>query len=85
MLVFMLTKQTITHQPSTTHQVKQNVLPISCYQEFPWELTILPRRLQGFSQWFEKQPQPNCLFESHSDPQVSYQHRALYKLFKIYL
>ena len=51
---------------------------------FPWELTVLPWRLQGFSPWFETQPQPNCLFESHSDPQVSYQHRALYKLFKIY-
>ena len=28
--------------------------------------------------------QPNCLFESHSDQQVSYQHRALYELSKIY-
>ena len=51
---------------------------------FPWELRVLLRRLQGFSQWFEKQPHPNCLFESHSDPQVSYQHKALHKLFKIY-
>ena len=49
-----------------------------------WELTVLPWRLQGFSPWFKTQPQPNCLFESHSDSQVSYQHKALYKLFKIH-
>ena len=57
-----------THQPDTIHQ----------------ELTVLSWRLQGFLPWFETQLQPNCLFESHSDLQVSYQHRALYKLFKIY-
>ena len=68
------------HYPPGTMGCCTNML----LSRFPWELTVLPWRLQGFSPWFETQPQPNCLFESHSDPQVSYQHRALYKLFKIY-
>ena len=68
------------HYPLRTMRCCANLL----LSRFPWELTVLPWRLQTFSLWFKTQPQPNCLFESHSDPQVSYQHRALYKLFKIY-
>ena len=36
----------------------------------PWELTVLPWRLQGFSPWFETKLQPNCLSESHSDTEL---------------
>ena len=68
------------HYPPGTTGCCTNLL----LSRFPRELTVLPWRLQGVSQWFETQPQPNCLFESHSDPQVSSQHRALYKPFKIY-
>ena len=68
------------HYPPGTTGCCTNLL----LSRFPWELTVLPWRLQGFSPWFETQPQPNCLFESHSDSQVSYQHKALYKLFKIH-
>ena len=66
------------HYPLRTMRCCANLL----LSRFPWELTVLPWRLQTFSLWFKTQPQPNCLFESHSDPQVSYQHRALYKLSK---
>ena len=50
---------------------------------FPWELTDLPWRLQGFTPWFETQPQPPCLFESHGDPQISYQYKAFDEYSKI--
>ena len=35
MLLFMLTKQTTTHQLGTTHQTQRDVAPTCCYQDFP--------------------------------------------------
>ena len=63
---------------TTTHRLETSLL----LWGFPWELTVLPWRLQGFSLW-EIQLHSDCLFESHSGTQVYYQYRALFKLVKI--
>ena len=54
------------------------------FSRFCWELTVLPWRLQGFTLWFETQLQPRCLFESYGNPQLPYQYRASFNLFKIW-
>ena len=72
--------RTDNYSPTRHYPTRHNLL----LSRFPWDLTVLPWRLQGFIPWFKTQPQPNCLFESHGDPQISYQQRALYKPFKIY-
>ena len=76
--------QTTIHKPGTNPADTTGCYTNLLFSRFSWELTFSRWRLQGFSPWFKTQSQPNCLFELHSDPQVSYQHRALYKLFKIY-
>ena len=47
------------HYPSRTTGCCTNLL----LSRLPWEPTVLPWRLQGFTPWFETQPQPCCLFE----------------------
>ena len=50
------------HYPPGTTGCCTNLL----LSRFPWELTVLPWRLQGFSPWFKTKTQPYCLFESQA-------------------